>query len=140
MIYALRESLRIIMEEGLDARFARHLLNHNALVAGVEGMGLQMLVPPAERLATLNLVCIPEGADDLATRKALLRQYGLEIGAGLGPLAGKVWRVGLQGHSATERNVMLFLGALASVLDSQGVTVHLAEAAAAAQTVYAGAR
>ena len=131
MIYALRESLRIIMEEGLDARFARHALNHRALVAGVEGMGLKMLVPQAERLATLNLVCIPDGTDDLATRKALLKQYGLEIGAGLGPLAGKVWRVGLQGHSSTERNVMLFLVALASVLESQGVAVHTAEAAAA---------
>ena len=140
MIYALRESLRIILEEGLDARFARHALNHNALVAGVEGMGLKMLVPPTERLATLNLVCIPEGTDDLATRKALLKQYGLEIGAGLGPLAGKVWRVGLQGHSSSERNVMLFLVALASVLESQGVAVHSAEAAAAAQAVYAGAR
>ncbi|HLA80873.1 MAG TPA: alanine--glyoxylate aminotransferase family protein, partial [Thermoleophilia bacterium] len=115
-------------------------LNHNALVAGVEAMGLRMQVPAEERLPTLNLVCIPEGADDLVARKALLIQYGLEIGAGLGPLAGKVWRVGLQGHSATERNVMLFLTALGSVLQTQGVGVRPAEATAAAQAVYGAAR
>jgi alanine-glyoxylate transaminase/serine-glyoxylate transaminase/serine-pyruvate transaminase len=135
MIYALREALRIVLEEGLEARFARHRLNHEALVAGVEGMGLQMKVPPAERLATLNLVVIPEGADDLATRRALLERFGLEIGGGLGPLAGKVWRVGLQGHSATERNVMLFLTALEAVLRAQGVSVK-AGGPAAAQAVY----
>ncbi|MCL5735225.1 MAG: alanine--glyoxylate aminotransferase family protein [Actinobacteria bacterium] len=140
MIYALREALRIILEEGLEARFSRHLLNHNALVAGVEAMGLAMQVPSEERLPTLNLVRIPDGADDLATRKALLTQFGIEIGAGLGPLAGKVWRVGLQGHSATERNVMLFLVGLASVLEKQGVKVRPAEAVGAAQAVYRAAR
>lgn len=139
MIYALREALRVVLEEGLAARFARHQLNHEALVAGVEGMALQMKVPPAERLASLNLVGIPEGADDVATRKALLVQFGLEIGAGLGPLAGKVWRVGLQGHSATERNVMLFLTALEAVLRAQGVRVA-AGGSAAAQAVYDRAR
>ena len=139
MIYALRESLRIILEEGLEARFARHRLNHEALVAGVEGMGLEMLVPPGERLASLNAVCIPEGADDLGTRRALLRQFGLEIGAGLGPLAGKMWRVGLQGHSATERNVRLFLTALESVLKTQGVAVQ-AGGPEAAEAVYARSR
>lgn len=139
MIYALREALRIVLEEGLEARFARHQLHHEALVAGVEAMGLQMKVPPGERLATLNLVVIPEGADDLVTRRALLAQFGLEIGAGLGPLAGKVWRVGLQGHSATERNVMLFLSALEAVLRAQGVKVT-SNGPAAAQEVYARAR
>ncbi len=139
MIYALREALRIVLEEGLEARFARHWLHHRALVAGIEAMGLRMKVPPEERLATLNLVVIPEGADDLTTRRALLAQFGLEIGAGLGPLAGKVWRVGLQGHSATERNVMLFLTALESVLRAQGVKVS-ADGPGAAQDVYAQAR
>ncbi len=139
MIYALREALRIILEEGLEARFARHRLNHEALVAGIEGMGLEMLVPPAERLASLNSVCIPEGADDLGTRRALLGQFGLEIGAGLGPLAGKVWRVGLQGHSATERNVRLFLTALESVLKTQGVAVQPG-GPEAAEAVYARSR
>ncbi len=139
MIYALREALRLILEEGLEARFARHRLNHLALVAGVEAMGLQMAVPPAERLYSLNLVRIPEGADDLATRKALLMQFGIEIGAGLGPLAGRVWRVGLQGHSSSERNVLLFLTALESVLQAQGAAVRPG-AVGAAERVYAQAR
>jgi alanine-glyoxylate transaminase / serine-glyoxylate transaminase / serine-pyruvate transaminase len=139
MIYALRESLRIILEEGLQARFARHQLNHEALVAGVEAMGLRMLVPVEERLASLNSVVIPDGADDVGTRKALLRQFGLEIGAGLGPLAGKVWRVGLQGHSSTERNVVLFLTALEAVLGAQGLKVRPG-GVAAAEAVYSGAR
>ncbi len=136
MIYALRESLRIILEEGLEARFARHQSNSEALVAGVEAMGLKMLVPADERLASLNAVLIPEGADDVATRKALLKQFGLEIGAGLGPLAGKMWRVGLQGHSSWERNVLLFLTALETVLAAQGVKVQPG-GAAAAEAVYA---
>ena len=139
MIYALREALRIVLEEGLEARFARHQLNHEALVAGVEAMGLKMLVPPAERLVSLNAVVIPEGADDAGTRKALLQQFGLEIGAGLGPLAGKMWRVGLQGHSSSERNVLLFLAALEAVLKTQGVKVQPG-GPAAAEAVYAGAR
>jgi alanine-glyoxylate transaminase / serine-glyoxylate transaminase / serine-pyruvate transaminase len=138
MIYALRESLRIILEEGLEARFARHRLNHRALVAGVEAMGLGMLVPEGERLASLNTVTIPEGVDDAAARKALLQRFGLEIGAGLGPLAGKVWRVGLQGHSCTERNVMLFLTALETVLRAQGVKLRSGGPDAAA-AVYAEA-
>jgi len=136
MIYALRESLRIILEEGLEARFARHQLNSEALTAGVEAMGLKMLVPPEERLVSLNAVLIPDGADDVTTRKALLKQFGLEIGAGLGPLAGKMWRVGLQGHSSSERNVLLFLTALEGVLRAQGVTVR-AGGAAATEAVYA---
>jgi alanine-glyoxylate transaminase / serine-glyoxylate transaminase / serine-pyruvate transaminase len=139
MIYALRESLRIILEEGLDARFARHQLNSEALIAGLEAMGLKMLVPAEERLVSLNTVLIPEGADDVATRKALLKQFGLEIGAGLGPLAGKMWRVGLQGHSSSYRNVLLFLTALEAVLAAQGVKVQPG-AVAAAEAVYAGGR
>ena len=139
MIYALREALRIVLEEGLEARFARHRLNHLALVAGLDGMGLQMAVPAAERLYSLNLVRIPGGADDVGTRRALLKRYGIEIGAGLGPLAGKVWRVGLQGHSSTERNVRLFLTALESVLKTQGVAV-LPGGSEAAEKVYAAAR
>jgi alanine-glyoxylate transaminase/serine-glyoxylate transaminase/serine-pyruvate transaminase len=139
MIYALREALRIVLEEGLEARFARHQLNHKALVAGVEAMGLKMLVPPAERLVSLNAVVIPDGADDPGTRRALLQQFGLEIGAGLGPLAGKMWRVGLQGQSSSERNVMLFLTALEAVLKTQGVKVQPG-GPAAAEAVFAGAR
>ena len=90
-----------------------------------------MLVPVDERLVSLNAVLIPEGADDVTTRKALLKQFGLEIGAGLGPLAGKMWRVGLQGHSSSERNVVLFLTALETVFAAQGVKVQPGGVAAA---------
>lgn len=137
-IYGLREALRIIAEEGLEARFARHLLNHRALVAGIEAMGLSMYVPKAERLRTLNTIRIPEGSDDAKVRKALLNDFGIEIGAGLGALAGKVWRVGLMGHSSTRKNVILFLSALTAILKTQGVNVKLG-AVEAASAVYAGA-
>ncbi len=133
MIYALREALRLIAEEGLEARFERHALNHRALVAGVEAMGLSMLVPSEERLPMLNAVNIPQGADDLKVRSTLLKDYGIEIGGGLGEFAGKVWRVGLMGHSSRRKNVYLFLSALESVLRAQGVAVNggALEAAAA---------
>lgn len=137
-IYGLREALRIIAEEGLEARFARHLLNHRALVAGIEAMGLSMYVPKAERLRTLNTMRIPEGAEDAKVRKALLNDFGIEIGAGLGALAGKVWRVGLMGHSSTRKNVILFLSALTAILEAQGVSVKPG-AVEAASAVYAGA-
>jgi alanine-glyoxylate transaminase/serine-glyoxylate transaminase/serine-pyruvate transaminase len=135
MIYGLREALRIIAEEGLEARFARHRLNHLALVAGLEAMGLSMLVPDKERLPMLNAVRIPEGAEDLKVRKTLLNAFGLEIGGGLGVLAGKVWRVGLMGHASTRRNVFVFLAALETILKSQGVKVG-AGALDAAASVY----
>jgi alanine-glyoxylate transaminase/serine-glyoxylate transaminase/serine-pyruvate transaminase len=121
MIYALREALRIIAEEGLEARFVRHQLNHRALVAGIEAMGLAMLVPESERLPTLNAICIPEGVNDMKVRKALLTDFGIEIGGGLGDLQGKIWRVGLMGHSSSRKNVFLFLSALETVLNAEGV-------------------
>ncbi|MBW2030438.1 MAG: alanine--glyoxylate aminotransferase family protein [Deltaproteobacteria bacterium] len=124
MNYALREALRLIAEEGLEPRFARHLLNHRALVAGVEAMGLSMLVPEGERLPTLNTIRIPDGADDAKVRRALLEDFGIEIGGGLGELAGKIWRVGLMGHTSSRRNVTLFLGALETVLKAEGVNVR----------------
>jgi len=135
MIYALREALRLVAEEGLENRFARHRLNHRALVAGVEAMGLSMLVPEAERLPMLNAVCIPEGVDDLKTRQTLLKGYGLEVGGGLGPLAGKIWRVGLMGHASTRRNVTLFLSALETALNGQSFATQPG-ALAAAGAVY----
>ena len=135
MIYGLREALRIIAEEGLEARFARHMLNHRALVAGVEAMGLSMLVAEGERLPMLNAIRIPEGTDDLKVRKALLNDFGMEIGGGLGDLAGKVWRVGLMGHASRRRNVFLFLSALETILKAQGVSVQLG-ALEAASSVY----
>ncbi len=139
MIYALREALRLVAEEGLRARFARHLLNHRALVAGVEAMGLAMLVPESERLVTLNTIRIPEGAADVATRRALLSRYGIEIGGGLGSLAGAVWRVGIMGASSTERHVLTFLAALETVLREQGVAIA-GNGLEAADAVYAAAR
>jgi alanine-glyoxylate transaminase/serine-glyoxylate transaminase/serine-pyruvate transaminase len=123
MVYALRESLRIIADEGLEPRFARHKLNHRALVAGVEAMGLSMLVPEAERLPTLNAIKIPDGVDDLKVRKALLEEFGIEIGGGLGALAGKIWRVGLMGHSSTKRNVFIFLAAMQTILKAEGAKI-----------------
>ena len=134
MIYGLREALRIVAEEGLEARFARHRLNHLALVAGLEAMGLSMLVPEAERLPMLNTVRIPEGAEDAKVRGALLHRFGIEIGGGLGDLGGKVWRVGLMGHASSTRNVLLFLAALETVLRGMGVKVGSGVLEAAAET------
>jgi alanine-glyoxylate transaminase/serine-glyoxylate transaminase/serine-pyruvate transaminase len=122
MIYALREALRIIAEEGLDARFARHQLNHRALVAGIEAMGLAMLVPESERLPMLNAICIPEGVNDMKVRKAL-NDFRIEIGGGLGDLQGKIWRVGLMGHSSSRKNVFLFLSVLETVLNAEGAKI-----------------
>ncbi len=135
MIYALREGLRLVVEEGVEARAARHRLHHRALVAGVEAMGLSMLVPEAERLPMLNAIRIPEGADDKRVRGTLLRDFGIEIGGGLGDLAGRVWRVGLMGHSARRGNVFLFLAALESVLRTARVCIS-SDALEAASSVY----
>jgi alanine-glyoxylate transaminase/serine-glyoxylate transaminase/serine-pyruvate transaminase len=137
MIYALREALRLVAEEGLEARFARHRLNHLALVAGVEAMGLSMLVPEGERLPMLNAIRIPEGADDLKVRRGLLNGFGIEIGGGLGELAGKIWRVGLMGHTSCQKTVFIFLSALEAILKGQGVKVRPG-ALEAASSIYAG--
>jgi alanine-glyoxylate transaminase/serine-glyoxylate transaminase/serine-pyruvate transaminase len=123
-LYALHESLCIVEEEGLEAAWARHDLHHRALVAGLETMGLTMRVAPEYRLPQLNAVNIPEGVDDAALRNTLLQDYSLEIGAGLGSLAGKVWRIGLMGHAANQKNVLLCLHALESALRAQGVAVN----------------
>jgi alanine-glyoxylate transaminase/serine-glyoxylate transaminase/serine-pyruvate transaminase len=124
MIYGLREALRLIYEEGLEERFARHLLNHRALVAGLTAMGLEMLVPESERLVSLNAVRIPPGANDLKVRRALLNEFGIEIGGGLGDLAGNIWRIGLMGHSCQKQNVLLILSALETILKAEGVKVN----------------
>lgn len=135
MLYALREALRIIHEETLDERHARHRLNHLALVAGLETMGLKMHVAAEHRLWTLNTVRLPEGVDDNALRQALLNRYGIEVLGGFGPLAGKILRIGLMGASSTRNNVLLFLDALESTMAEQG---HLlgAGGAQAAEAVY----
>jgi len=133
--YALLEALRIVEEEGLPARFARHRLNHLALVAGVEAMGLSMLVEAPYRLSTVNVVRIPAGVDDAKVRGRLLSEYGIEIGGGLGSLKGKVWRIGLMGGNSRRPNVLLLLGALEQVLRGEGYAAGSGLAAASA--VYA---
>ena len=120
LIYALREALLMAEEEGLDARYARHERHHQALVAGIEAMGLSLLPPVNERLWTLNTVRVPAGVDELAVRKTLLGTFNLEVGAGLGPLAGKIWRVGLMGASSTPQTLLQFLAALEAALATQG--------------------
>lgn len=114
MTYALREALAIVLEEGLENRIARHEKMHQRLRAGLESMGLTYI--PKHSLHTLNCIRIPEGADDAGVRKRLLEEYGIEIGAGLGVMAGKAWRIGLMGHGATVRNVDLVLTALKQIL------------------------
>jgi alanine-glyoxylate transaminase/serine-glyoxylate transaminase/serine-pyruvate transaminase len=114
MTYALREALLIIAEEGLDARIERHRTLHLELRAGLEGLGLSYI--PTHSLWTLNAVHAPEGLDEAAGRKRLLQEYGIEIGAGLGPFKGKAWRIGLMGHACTYRNVKLIVAALSDIL------------------------
>ena len=130
-LYALHEALLLLKEEGLENAWERHRRNHEALKAGLEAMGLNYLVKPEARLPQLNSVYIPEGVDDLAVRKSLLLDYNIEIGAGLGPLAGKIWRFGLMGYSSQQENVLLVLSALSAVLGEMGYK-HEAGAAEAA--------
>lgn len=135
-LYALHESLVILQEEGLENSWARHQAHHEALKAGLESMGLDLIVPRDYRLPQLNAVRVPEGVDEAAVRKSLLDDYSLEIGAGLGPLAGKVWRIGLMGYGANRRNVLLCLGALESILSAQGADIRSGGAVAAAMAAY----
>jgi alanine-glyoxylate transaminase/serine-glyoxylate transaminase/serine-pyruvate transaminase len=115
-LYGLHEALVMLQEEGLHNAWARHHSNHLALRAGLEAMGLKFVVPEAERLPQLNAIAVPEGVDEAAVRSLLLSDYNLEIGAGLGAMAGKVWRIGLMGHASNPRNVRLCLNALDDVL------------------------
>ena len=135
MNYGLREALLLIHEEGLEARIGRHLKNHRALVAGVEGMGLKMFVREESRLPTLNTVCIPDGVDDAAARSYLLQQLNLEIGGGLGVLKGRVWRIGLMGYSSSSENVLFFLSAIHRALSAQGVSTDIGGGISAAMTM-----
>lgn len=123
MIYALREALIVIREEGLGERFSRHLHNQRALTAGLEAMGLDLLVGPAHRLPSLTTVRIPDGVPDVEIRRALLDRFQIEIGGGFGPLKGRIWRVGLMGCSSSMNNVVLLLSALEQLLRERGVRV-----------------
>jgi len=137
-LYGLHEALVMLQEEGLEKSWARHQKNHLALRAGLEAMGLQFVVPVAERLPQLNAITVPDGVDDAAVRAALLNDYQLEIGAGLGVMAGKVWRFGLMGYSCTPRNVLVCLAALDDVLGRLKAPIQRGVAVAAAQKVLAG--
>lgn len=132
MNYALHEALRVVLSEGLPARFARHQQNHLALKAGIEALGLQYAGVEGARLPMLNAVFIPEGVDDARTRKQLLEQFGIEIGGGLGPWKGKAWRIGLMGAASTAANVLLFLAALEHCLATQGFRLSPGAGVAAA--------
>jgi len=132
MLYGLHEALRLVLEEGLAARHARHARNSAALVAGLEALGLELLTPPEERLVPLTSVLVPAGIDEAAVRRFLLQEHDLEIGGGLGSLKGKAWRIGLMGASSTRANVELCLHALASALEAQGRATDRDPLAAAA--------
>jgi alanine-glyoxylate transaminase/serine-glyoxylate transaminase/serine-pyruvate transaminase len=136
-LFALHEALLLIREEGLENCWARHHRHHVALKAGLEAIGLKYLVREEHQLPQMNAVLCPEGVNEAEVRKTLLNEFGIEIGAGLGPLAGKIWRFGLMGYSCRPDNVMLCLSALGSVLEDMGYPVHVGDAEAAAHGAYA---
>jgi alanine-glyoxylate transaminase/serine-glyoxylate transaminase/serine-pyruvate transaminase len=124
LIFALREAMRLVIEEGLEARWERHRVNQLALIAGLEAMGLKLLVEkPADRLPTVTAVMIPSGVDDVKVRNQLLDEFNIEIAGGFGPIKGKIWRVGLMGYCSQKPNVLLFLAALEKCLLDQGFRV-----------------
>jgi len=137
MTYGLYEALRLIHEEGLEQCFARHLLHHRALKAGLGAIGIQWASQEGHQLPMLNAVRIPAGIDDLAVRRALLEEFGIEIGAGLGDFKGKVWRIGLMGYGSSARNVLVLLAALDQLLARQGHHFERGAGVAAANDVYA---
>ncbi len=136
-LYGFHESLVILHEEGLENSWARHAANHEALKAGIEAMGLGFFVDEEYRLPQLNAVTLPEGIDEAAVRSELLNRYNLEIGAGLGPMAGKIWRIGLMGHASSQQNVLTCLGALDSVLSDMNAKIDSGKAVSAAMAKFA---
>lgn len=138
-LYGLHEALLMLREEGLDRAWARHRCNHAAIAAGLDALGLALLVNEEHCLPQLNMVIVPKGVDEAAVRAHLLDDFGIEIGAGLGALAGKVWRVGLMGYSSRAENVFSCLRALASALAEQGVSVSAGKAEEAARRALAKA-
>ena len=120
MNYALHEALRLTLEEGLETRWHRHQANHEALKAGLSAMGLGLAAQERHRLWQLNTVTVPEGVDEAAVRTRLLTDFNIEIGAGLGPLKGKIWRVGLMGETSARENVRAFLRAFSQILKDSG--------------------
>jgi alanine-glyoxylate transaminase/serine-glyoxylate transaminase/serine-pyruvate transaminase len=140
LIYALREAMRLTMEEGLENRWERHRVNQQALIAGVEAMELDLLVEnPKDRLVTVTPVMIPVGVDDAKFRNQLLDEFNIEIAGGIGPLKGKIWRLGLMGYCAQKANVLLLLAAMEKVMVDQGARVAPGAGVAAAARNYVGA-
>src|SRR5579863_9988450 len=137
LIYALREAMRLTIEEGLEKRWERHRQNQLALIAGVEAMGMKLLVEnPKERLVTVTPVMVPAGVDDVKFRDQLLDEFNIEIAGGIGPLKGKIWRLGLMGYCAQRANVLLLLAAMENVLTAQGARVPAGAGVAAAIRSY----
>ncbi len=136
MIYALREALRLIEEETLPVRWQRHQRHHQALVAGLEALGLELMVAPAHRMWTVTAVKVPAGIEDAKVRQRLLNEFNIEIAGGLGELRGKIWRIGLMGNTATQANVLLFLAALEEILQEEGFRLASGAGVAAAEQVY----
>ncbi len=137
LIYAMREALRAVLEEGLEARWERHARNQQALIAGVEAMGLELFVPnAADRLVTVTAINIPAGIEDANVRRQLLEEFNIEIAGGLGPIKGKIWRVGLMGYSCQETNILLFLAAFEKTLLGQGFRLPAGAGVAAAIKSY----
>ncbi len=132
-LYGLHESLLMLREEGIEQAWARHRQHHDALKAGLEVLGLEYVVPPAERIPELNAVTVPDGIDEARVRQRLLKEHSLEIGAGLGDLAGDVWRIGLMGHSCRPENVRRCLDALGAVLAEEGLNADPTAARDAAE-------
>jgi alanine-glyoxylate transaminase/serine-glyoxylate transaminase/serine-pyruvate transaminase len=140
LIYALREAMRLTMEEGLEARWERHRSNQLALVAGLEAMGLELLVKnPKDRLVTVTPVMIPGGVDDAKFRDQLLEEFSIEIAGGIGALKGKIWRLGLMGYCSQKQNVLLLLAAMEKALLDQSLRVPSGAGVAAAIHSYAHA-
>ena len=138
-LYSLHESLLMLHEEGVEQAWARHERHHHALRAGLEALGMTFTVPEAERTPQLNAVSVPKGVGEAAIRRRLLDDFNLEIGAGLGTLAGQIWRIGLMGYSSCSENVFRCLEALGTVLAEEGLSVSKEEAVAAAQQALAAA-
>jgi alanine-glyoxylate transaminase/serine-glyoxylate transaminase/serine-pyruvate transaminase len=139
-LYALHEALLMLREEGLERSWARHRRNHEALAAGIEALGLEFLVAPEHRLPQLNAVEVPEGIDEAALRRQLLEEFSLEIGAGLGPFAGRIVRIGLMGHASSEHNVLSCIAAVEATLISQGHHCKPGAALNAARRVFTQAQ
>ena len=138
MILGLREGLRIVLEEGLEARFSRHRQNANALRAGLNALGVEPVVPREYALDQITPVWIPEGVDDDTVRRLLLREHGIEIGKGLGKLSGKVWRVGLMGESSKAEYILALLAAMEGILPRVGFEVPQGAGVGAASKSLAG--